>query len=111
LSQEALAYETLTSLQGSVLPQMVGFFAGDGWMILVTEDCGRSLTDSSLVSLSLQQREMLWRHVCSIHASGVAHHDLGPRNLVVSSSGDVRIIDFAYSELGHQCVEATCEEL
>ncbi|KAJ7208043.1 hypothetical protein GGX14DRAFT_314444, partial [Mycena pura] len=111
LRQEALVYETLTSLQGSVLPQMVGFFEGDGWTILVTKDCGRALTDSNLLSLSLQQREMLWQHACSIHVSGVAHHDLETRNLVVSSSGSVRIIDLAYAELGHQCVKATCEEL
>ncbi|KAJ6491592.1 hypothetical protein DFH09DRAFT_1208140, partial [Mycena vulgaris] len=53
---------------------------------------------------------MLWQHACSLHASGVQHHDLELRNLVVGDSGDVRIIDYAYAALGHECLDG-CSEL
>ncbi len=54
---------------------------------------------------------MLWQHACEIHAKGVRHADLELRNFVVSASGDVRIVDYAFSELGHKCEGGTCEEL
>ncbi|KAJ7110092.1 hypothetical protein C8R44DRAFT_272507 [Mycena epipterygia] len=55
-------------------------------------------------------RRILWQHACSIHASNILHHDLEPRNLVVSTSGEVRIIDFAFALAGHECSH-TCGEL
>ncbi|KAJ7102756.1 hypothetical protein C8R44DRAFT_808487 [Mycena epipterygia] len=106
---EVLVYESLSALQGSVLPRMTGCFEGEGWLILAIEDCGSAVTDVG--TLSVQQRETLWRHACTVHAHGVKHNDLELRNLVVSAVGDVRIIDYAYAELGHECDEGTCDEL
>ncbi|KAJ7468472.1 hypothetical protein FB451DRAFT_373959, partial [Mycena latifolia] len=111
LRNEALMYDALASLQGSALPRMAGCFQGKGWTILVIEDCGRSVTAEDLPFLSLEQRRMLWRHACSIHGSGIVHHDLEPRNLVVSSSGEVRVIDFAFARAGHVCQQISCTEL
>ncbi|KAJ7102741.1 hypothetical protein C8R44DRAFT_887486 [Mycena epipterygia] len=109
LRHEALVYESLSALQGSVLPRKAGCFEGEGWLILVIEDCGSVVTDVD--TLSIKQRETLWRHACAVHAHGVQHNDLELRNLVVSAVGGVRIIDYAYAELGHKCDEATCDEL
>ncbi|KAJ7102750.1 hypothetical protein C8R44DRAFT_887491 [Mycena epipterygia] len=109
LRHGALVYESLSALQGSVLPHMTGCFEGEGWFILAIEDCRSAVTDVNM--LSMQQRETLWWHVCAVHVHGVQHNDLKLRNLVVSVVGDVRIIDYAYAELGHECDEATCDEL
>ncbi|KAF9021694.1 hypothetical protein BDZ89DRAFT_1071240, partial [Hymenopellis radicata] len=109
LQHEAHVYNILASLQGRVLPQMVGLFEGEGWIMLIAEHCGNQVTDIS--ELSFSQREMLWRYACEIHAKDVRHADLDLRNLVVSASGDVYIVDFAFSEVGHECEVGTCEEL
>ncbi|KAJ7286195.1 kinase-like domain-containing protein [Mycena rebaudengoi] len=109
LLNEAVVYETLASLQGIALPRSAGLFDGHGWLIIILEDVGRPVTVVS--DLSLHQREKLWQQACSIHASGVLHHDLELRNLVTSSSGEVRIVDYAYARLGHQCDASTCVEL
>ncbi|KAF8919740.1 hypothetical protein CPB85DRAFT_717697 [Mucidula mucida] len=89
LRHEARLYNVLASLQGSVLPRMLGLFEGEGWLMLIAEHCGDKVTDIS--ELSLSQREMLWQHACEIHAKGVRHADLELRNFVASASGDVRI--------------------
>ncbi|KAJ6574689.1 kinase-like domain-containing protein [Mycena capillaripes] len=102
LNQEAIVYERLAALQGSVLPRLLGSYKGDnGWSVLVMEDCGSAVKD--IDELSLEQCETLRQHAHTIHANGVTHRDLSLRNLVVSSRGDVRIIDFAYSRIGHEC--------
>ncbi|KAF9036066.1 hypothetical protein BDZ89DRAFT_472036 [Hymenopellis radicata] len=54
LRHEAHMYNILASLQGRVLPRMVGFFEGEGWLMLIAEHCGDKVTDIS--ELSLQQR-------------------------------------------------------
>ncbi|KAJ7134877.1 hypothetical protein C8R44DRAFT_437057 [Mycena epipterygia] len=90
LYNEVLVYQALAALEGTAIPRSLGCFEGEGWVILVMQDCGNSVTEVS--SLSSRQRELLWQHACSIHASGVAHHDLEPRNLLVSSSGESRML-------------------
>ncbi len=56
-------------------------------------------------------RETLWRHALAIHASGVRHADLELRNMIVSKSGELRIVDFAFSEVEHECEGLVCPEL
>ncbi len=43
--------------------------------------------------------------------NGVRHADLELRNIIVSKSGELRIIDFAFSEVGHECEGPMCREL
>ncbi|KAF9027518.1 hypothetical protein BDZ89DRAFT_1066823 [Hymenopellis radicata] len=110
LRHEHHIYSTvLASLQGRVLPRMVGLFEGEGWTALVIEHCGNKVSD--IHQLSLQQRETLWKHALEIHANGVWHADLELRNLIMSKSGELRIIDFAFSEVGHECEGGMCREL
>ncbi len=39
------------------------------------------------------------------------HADLELRNMIVSKSGELRIVDFAFSEVGHECEGPMCREL
>ncbi len=48
---------------------------------------------------------MLWGDACEIHAIGVMHGNLNLRNKVLSQSWKVHIVDFACSEVGHECKE------
>ncbi|KAF8990741.1 hypothetical protein BDZ89DRAFT_1151812 [Hymenopellis radicata] len=109
LRHERHVYSLLASLQGRVIPQMYGLFEGEGWTALMIEHCGDKVSD--IHQLSLQQREILWQHAHEIHANGIRHTDLELRNLIVSTSGDLRIVDFAYSEVGHECEGGMCREL
>lgn len=54
LRHEANIYARLSSLQGTVIPKMYGLFEGEGWVVLVLEDCGCSV--NNIDSLSLAQR-------------------------------------------------------
>lgn len=45
-------------------------------------------------------------HVVSLHERGVLHNDLEPRN-VLNASGQLKVIDFGISELGHSCSGAS----
>jgi tRNA A-37 threonylcarbamoyl transferase component Bud32 len=43
-------------------------------------------------------------HVVCLHQHGVLHNDMEPRNVAISR-GDLKLIDFGMSELGHRCNE------
>ncbi|KAF9027537.1 hypothetical protein BDZ89DRAFT_1134170 [Hymenopellis radicata] len=110
LRNEHHIYSTvLASLQGRVIPRMFGLFEGEGWTALIIEHCGDKVSD--IDKLSLEQREMFWQHAHEIHANGIRHADLELRNLIMSISGELRIVDFAFSEVEHECEGGMCEEL
>jgi len=54
---------------------------------------------------------MLIDHVSAIHKYGICHNDLEPRNIVVSPSGKVTVIDFEMSNQTHVCEDTKCIEL
>jgi tRNA A-37 threonylcarbamoyl transferase component Bud32 len=45
-----------------------------------------------------------------MHAQGLHHHDIHPRNLVRGESGDICIIDFGMSVPSSQCEQTSCED-
>jgi len=109
LQTEYSVYQTLQHLQGSVIPRCYGLFhVEDFACLLLMEDCGRSL--ESFNDLSSNQRRILVSHITQIHQCGVSHEDLEPRNVLVSNSGRLSIIDFERSERSHMCGEG-CAEL
>jgi serine/threonine protein kinase len=92
--------------------------------MLLLEDCGESL--DSYDGLTPNQRcvqclpylhpltdprASLFSHVSAIHRRHVCHQDLEPRNVVMSASGQLRVVDFELSDRSHQCVPQDCEEL
>ncbi|KAF9009298.1 hypothetical protein BDZ89DRAFT_1078564 [Hymenopellis radicata] len=89
LRHEHHVYSLLASLQGR-----------EGWTALMIEHCGDKVSDGDT-----------GQHAHEIHANGIRHTDLELRNLIVSTSGDLRIVDFAYSEVGHECEGGMCREL
>ncbi|KAJ6482857.1 hypothetical protein C8R47DRAFT_1132915 [Mycena vitilis] len=109
LTNEANMYNVLVSLQGTVVPRFYGHFEGQGWSAIVLEDCGTFV--AGLDELSRAQRDTALDHARAIHGCGVMHNDLEPRNIVKTPSGAIRLIDFAFSTSGHDCVAANCVEL
>ncbi|KAG8953560.1 hypothetical protein FRC03_011725 [Tulasnella sp. 419] len=83
----------LHSLQGCGIPRCFGLFhLGDFAKVLLMEYCGRSI--DSFDDLSPEQSNTLDRVVSVMEQHGVRHDDLEPRNILVSDSGDVFVIDF-----------------
>jgi serine/threonine protein kinase len=50
-------------------------------------------------------------HVSNIHRRNVCHQDLEPRNIVMSTSGQLRVVDFELSDRFHKCIPHDCHEL
>jgi serine/threonine protein kinase len=50
-------------------------------------------------------------HVSAIHHRHVSHQDLELRNIIMSVTGQLRVVDFELSDRFHQCIPQDCEEL
>ena len=127
LELEYAAYQKLKCLQGIAIPYCLGLYQLENFaLILLTEYCGQSLTSfdalhmdqrciftwgfTSVLHLQMANRLTLYHHVTAIHEHGVCHGDLEPRNVVVSQTGGVFLIDFGSSE-NHHCSGDGCGEL
>jgi tRNA A-37 threonylcarbamoyl transferase component Bud32 len=126
LREEYAVYQTLRDLQGSAIPRCYGLFrVADFADLLLLEDCGESLESYDKLTpyqrcasclrhavMALNDpRGTLWSHVSKIHCRNVCHHDLEPRNVVMSSSGQLRVVDFELSDRFHKCDRQDCHEL
>jgi serine/threonine protein kinase len=126
LQEEYAVYQTLRDLQGSAIPRCYGLFrVGDFADMLLLQDCGESI--QSYDGLTPYQRcvpclrhagiplndprASLTSHVPNIHRRHVCHQDLEPRNIVMSTSGQLRVVDFELSDRFHKCVPHDCHEL
>jgi len=45
-----------------------------------------------------------------MHARGIHHHDIHPRNLVRGEDGLIFVIDFGLSVSSDQCEHASCDD-
>ncbi|KAG8941662.1 hypothetical protein FRC03_004233 [Tulasnella sp. 419] len=93
LDTEYSVYQRLHHLRGRGIPRCYGYFhLGDFAKVLLMEDCGHSI--NSFDELSPDQRNALEEVVSEMLRHGVEHEDLEPRNVLVSDSGEVSVIDF-----------------
>ena len=98
--------QVLASLQHPNIAGLLdGGFAPDGTPFLVMELVdGVPITDwCRSQSLSLEARLSLFRVVCDAvqhaHRALVVHRDLKPSNILVSTAGDVKLLDFGIAKL------------
>ena len=126
LREEYAIYQALRNLQGSAIPRCYGLLrVGDFANMLLLEDCGNSLksydgltpnqrcascVDKARTPLN-DPRASLLSHVSNIHRRNVCHQDLEPRNIVMSMSGQLRVVDFELSDRFHKCVPQDCHKL
>lgn len=80
-----------------------GFHDGRAWMAMEYVP-GRTITDHCLGNaLPLQARLKLFHQVCAAvahaHAALIVHRDLKPSNILVSESGQVKLLDFGIAKL------------
>ncbi|KAJ4464275.1 hypothetical protein C8R41DRAFT_985484 [Lentinula lateritia] len=108
LRSEAKIYHHLVG--SNIGPHFYGVFNNSGSIALVLEYKGKRLPDFG--TLTDNSKHKLYDQVCNLHALGVQHNDLAPRNVLVNKEGDLTIIDFHQSELGHRCKGSRrCSEL
>ncbi|KAJ7772913.1 hypothetical protein DFH07DRAFT_718451, partial [Mycena maculata] len=104
------AYTAMRTLQGTVIPTVMGMFTTkDGKnTVLMMSYAGEALKTFS--DLRPDEKLMLFHRLVRLHKTGVQHNDLEPRNVTKSSSGPL-IIDFDNASLDHSCPGASCQEL
>ncbi|KAJ7645821.1 hypothetical protein B0H17DRAFT_448257 [Mycena rosella] len=82
------------------------------WMALVMEDRGLSIASrGGFAANPWHKLTNLYRTIEAVHAAGVKHGDLAARNVVVTPSGDLCLIDFGEATLEHLCAGQSCPEL
>ncbi|KAJ3900971.1 hypothetical protein F5879DRAFT_371098 [Lentinula edodes] len=105
LRSEAKIYHHLVG--SNIGPHFYGVFNNSGSIALVLEYMGKRLSNFGTLT-----DDKLYDQVCNLHALGVQHNDLAPRNILINKEEDLTIIDFHQSELGHQCKgSGRCSEL
>ncbi|KAE9385882.1 hypothetical protein BT96DRAFT_1026440 [Gymnopus androsaceus JB14] len=112
--KEAKIYEHLAQKDPelNIIPHFYGVFDNSGSTALVLEYSGERLTKDAFRTLDHEKKVELFDMVHQLHKLEIMHNDLNPRNILMNEEGRLRVIDFHYSELNHQCPGPTgCEEL
>ncbi|KAJ3923471.1 hypothetical protein F5877DRAFT_63273 [Lentinula edodes] len=108
LCYEAKIYHHLVG--SNIGPHFYGVFDNSGSIALVLEYKGKRLPDFG--TLTDDRKQMLFNQACNLHSLGVKHKYLAPRNVLVNKEGDLTIVDFHRSKLGHKCKGSRrCSEL
>ncbi|KAK6981695.1 hypothetical protein R3P38DRAFT_3113148 [Favolaschia claudopus] len=114
LSREVQAYGAVARL-ACVVPRCWALLApvGREWAGLLLEFAGHQImgADWGTAPLSAEDRRLLYSALTEVHAAGVIHRDMAPRNVVRRPRGALCIIDFEMSSVGHQCPGKMCPEL
>ncbi|KAL4268512.1 hypothetical protein AB1N83_004105 [Pleurotus pulmonarius] len=103
---EAQQYEvTLPLLQGLLIPMCYGLFQATMYnklvSVLVLQDCGEPI-DYRDEALSEAARFSVFRLAEYLHRCGYKHGDIAPRNVLLDSSGGLRLIDLEHL-IPHDC--------
>lgn len=107
-------------LDGAVNPCFLAAGVQDGSPFLVTEWCDGAQVDVVAAGLASDAgrhggRALLDLVVCvvdafgALHAQGVVHGDVHPRNVMIAQHGQVRILDYGASPGGPSSAQATQE--
>lgn len=97
------AYITLLAERAGVgtLPVLLAGEIEHGPPFLIRElVAGRPLSALSPKEITDQLLDEIWRDVCALGSVRIAHHDLRAPNILVDTSGGVRITDFTFSRVG-----------
>ncbi|KAI9092134.1 hypothetical protein DFS34DRAFT_697165 [Phlyctochytrium arcticum] len=89
------------SLQGHAIPRVIAYVRVWGMLrILVLEDCGEKVeTVIQQPNANVEEpRAACFNCLTLVQGEGVTHQDARLANFVVSSNGDVRILDFELAE-------------
>lgn len=102
---ETLAYRELAALQGAVLPRVVrsGVLAHTAVPVIVTSFEGAALAEDGRVPRRLHKP--MRQALRALHAARAAHGDVRASNFLVSSSGEVRLVDLGQAVLGASCAQ------
>ncbi|KAJ7256768.1 hypothetical protein C8J57DRAFT_1344243 [Mycena rebaudengoi] len=114
LIHELDVYAALNHL-AVVIPQLyavIGPPTGD-YASLLLEDAGERIVGDTWehAALTITDKRRLYYALAEIHAAGVVHGDVFPRNVVRRPRGALCFIDFGAATLGHRCPGPTCREL
>jgi serine/threonine protein kinase len=96
MQKEAQMYCDLRALQGKVIPVFYGYVDFNGiFRALVMEYCGVPLVEDEVA----QYTDQIVECVKLLHAQKVLHGDLDLRNILKTTDGGIRIIDFERAEI------------
>ena len=91
--KEVRNYKILKSLQGKCIPKLICYgYHTDGLHYLGISDLGGKHAGYS--NLTAEQGALIAETVKQVHALGIAHRSLYPRNAIIDKDGKPWLIDF-----------------
>ena len=116
-------YQSLFDRETSALAQLVhegiarfvdcGVDHGEPYMVMELVDGRSVVTDCEERHLTVKQIVQLFLSVCDAvhfaHLRGIQHRDLHPGNILVTSAGQVKVIDFGLAKLATKRADLTTQ--
>ncbi|KAJ7222205.1 hypothetical protein GGX14DRAFT_428204 [Mycena pura] len=115
VAREVKAYRQLQDLS-VVVPHLFAVMrepADPSSAIMVLENAGERIGHGCWddVVLDESDKKEIYFTLAQIHARGVLHGDVMPRNVVRRPHGGMCFVDFGLAEVGHRCDPQSCFEL
>ncbi|KAK0480847.1 hypothetical protein IW261DRAFT_1145883 [Armillaria novae-zelandiae] len=113
MKKEMLAYQLISSRHlDDLAPLYYGVFTRPdrSWGAIVLSDAGEAFRGTwKEAGFSVQELQVVWKHLKTLHSLGLHHHDLAPRNVAKGRDGNLRLLDYERSSTdGRSC---PCDEL
>ncbi|MEC4087089.1 serine/threonine-protein kinase PknK [Pseudoalteromonas rubra] len=109
---EGACYIVMELIRGSLLSHFVAQSHSDTMLDTIVATRTLSATDSPILSTPARQdyiaplrldvlnlAHQLARAICALHGGGVLHLDIKPNNIILTSGGELKLLDFGVSQL------------
>jgi predicted Ser/Thr protein kinase len=107
VAQFAIEIDATARVLHPGIPQVYEVFEADGAPVLVMEFIEGLELDKAVQGFDREQRVRVLRDIAlavhAVHERGVIHRDLKPRNVLLTLSGQVKVLDFGVAALAGEC--------
>ncbi|KAL5498957.1 hypothetical protein ACEPAH_1475 [Sanghuangporus vaninii] len=102
LRNESKVYCRIGESGADLAPRCYGLYDSTYMLALILDYGGEALTNLPWSSVAFRDRLRIFELLSALHKIGIIHKDIEPRNIVRSSDGSLKLIDFSQAGF-HNC--------